>query len=261
MISKKNHTFVVCAYKESPYLEACVKSLINQTVRSNIIMVTSTENDYIKKIAQSNNISLYIHDQGGIGKDWNFGLDQVNTQYVTLAHQDDIYDRDYTEKILEKMMDSEDALIAFCDYREIRNNEIKESNVNLKIKRVLLSPLKVNNRFKFFKRSTIAFGNAICCPAVTYNMKNLNGFRFEENWKTNLDWDAWERISLMNGKFIYIPEELMLHRIHEESETSNTIENNIRGKEDLIMLKRFWPNLLAKIIYKVYCKSEKSNQV
>ena len=39
----KNHTFVICAYKESKYLEECIKSLINQTVKSNIIMTTSTQ--------------------------------------------------------------------------------------------------------------------------------------------------------------------------------------------------------------------------
>ena len=36
----KNHTFAICAYKESQYLEECIKSLQNQTVKSNIIMAT-----------------------------------------------------------------------------------------------------------------------------------------------------------------------------------------------------------------------------
>ena len=54
-----NHTFVICAYKESKYLEECVKSLQNQTVKSNIKMVTSTPNEYIKGIAEKQNIELY----------------------------------------------------------------------------------------------------------------------------------------------------------------------------------------------------------
>lgn len=44
----KNHTFVICAYKESKYLEECIESLEKQIVKSNIIMCTSTPNDYIK---------------------------------------------------------------------------------------------------------------------------------------------------------------------------------------------------------------------
>ena len=34
----KNHTFVICAYKESDYLEECIKSVINQSVKSNIVI-------------------------------------------------------------------------------------------------------------------------------------------------------------------------------------------------------------------------------
>ena len=41
-------------------------------------------------------------------------------------------------------------------------------------------------------------------------------------------------------RFLYIPKELMKHRIHEESETTNLIENNIRIEEDLFMLQKFW---------------------
>ena len=28
----KNHTFAICAYKESPFLEECILSLLDQTV-------------------------------------------------------------------------------------------------------------------------------------------------------------------------------------------------------------------------------------
>ncbi len=41
-MSKINHTFAVCAYKECPYLPETVKSLVNQTVKSRIIIVTGT---------------------------------------------------------------------------------------------------------------------------------------------------------------------------------------------------------------------------
>ncbi len=48
----KLHTFVVCAYKESKYLEECIMSLVNQEVKSHIIMVTSTPNEYISSMAE-----------------------------------------------------------------------------------------------------------------------------------------------------------------------------------------------------------------
>ena len=50
-ISKK-HTFVVCAYKESQYLEECIQSVLNQNVKSKVIISTGTPNSYIKEIAE-----------------------------------------------------------------------------------------------------------------------------------------------------------------------------------------------------------------
>ena len=95
-----NHTFVVCAYKESEFLEECVKSLVNQTVKSNILIATSTPNEHIKNIAEKYNIDLYINTESkGIGPDWNYAVTQAKTDFVTVAHQDDIYDELYTEKM------------------------------------------------------------------------------------------------------------------------------------------------------------------
>ena len=34
------HTYVVLAYKESPYLEECVKSVLNQKYASHVIIAT-----------------------------------------------------------------------------------------------------------------------------------------------------------------------------------------------------------------------------
>lgn len=83
------HSFVICAYKESPFLEECIQSLEKQTVKSTIKMVTSTPNEYIADMAKKHNIELIVNEgQGGIVQDWNFGYKQIDTPYVTIAHQD-----------------------------------------------------------------------------------------------------------------------------------------------------------------------------
>lgn len=257
----RDHTFVVCAYQESPYLEICLNSLIKQSVQSNIIIVTSTENQFIRNIAKKYNILLFSHDDGGIGKDWNFGLKTAKTKYVTLAHQDDVYNKEYLSHVMQAFSKYSDTLIAFSDYNELRDGKIICKNKNLKIKRTLLFPLKFNGKKRLIKRAVLSFGNPICCPSVTYNKMLLENFVFDLKWSTNLDWSAWERLSRREGRFVYIDKPLMLHRIHEESETSNTIMNNQRAKEDLDMLAKFWPKNIAKYIFNQYTKSEKSNKI
>ena len=98
------HTFVICAYKESAFLEECIESLEEQTVTSTIIMVTSTPCDYISNMAQKHGIELYVNDgETGISADWNFGISMAKTQYVTVAHQDDVYRRNYTVECMHAM--------------------------------------------------------------------------------------------------------------------------------------------------------------
>ncbi|MCI8640680.1 MAG: glycosyltransferase family 2 protein [Clostridia bacterium] len=258
----KNHTFVVCAYKESPYLKECIKSLLNQKVKSNIIISTSTPNEYIKNIAESYNLELYINDgEKGIGQDWNYGISQIKTDYVTIAHQDDIYKENYLEEIVNNIENGIDFIIAFTDYREIKNGKEIPLTKNLKIKKSLLLPFRKFRKSKFIKRMSLSLGSAICCPSVTINTKIAGKKPYKTELQCDLDWDTWEEMTKYNANFLYIPKELMQHRIHENSETSNLIENNIRLDEDLLMLKRFWPKPIANFIMKFYKKAVDTNKM
>lgn len=75
----------------------------------------------------------------------------------------------------------------------------------------------------------------------------------------SLDWYAWYKISAYKGCFAYISKKLMCHRIHGESETTKTISDNTRTKEDLFMYQLFWPKWVANLINKAYMKSQDSN--
>ena len=111
---RDKHTFVICAYKESSYLEECIVSLEKQTVKSNILMVTSTPNAFMSGMAEKHNIPLIVNEgEGGIVQDWNFGYSQCKTPYITIAHQDDIYEPAYAEKIIGRLDQAERPLIAF----------------------------------------------------------------------------------------------------------------------------------------------------
>lgn len=262
--TSKDHTFVLCAYKESDYIEDCLKSLLNQTVKSNIIVSTSTPSQMINNLCQKYNLKLYINDgRKSIADDWNYGYSKADTKLVTIAHQDDIYDKEYLENILNYLNCAKNPLIAFCDYYEIRNGKNIYSNKLLKIKRLLLTPIKIKSlcNITTFKRMTLSLGNGICCPSVTLVKENIKQLPFIYGYKSNVDWQAWEILSKQKGEFVYINKALMGHRIHSESETSKVIGDNARIKEDYEMFCKFWIKPIAKILTKFYANSQKSNQV
>ena len=137
----ENHTFAICAYGTCAYLENCIQSLITQTVRSKIIMCTSTPNEHISYLSSKYSISLYINEQSdGLAADWNFAYRSADTALVTLAHQDDIYEPDYTKQMLESLNRGGTVQIAFADYYEIQDDKRIDSSkfINLKIKKLML---------------------------------------------------------------------------------------------------------------------------
>lgn len=261
----KNHTFAILAHKESPYLEDCINSLKKQTLASEIILCTSTPNNFLEKIAKKHQLPIFINpEKRSIAADWNFAIKQCSTKYFTLAHQDDLYFPEYTEKMCGFLNLRVDSLIGFTNYNEIihenKNIRIREHSLNFLIKNILNKIAFSNkNYLEKNKAKILIFGNPIGCPTVTYCKENIGKFHFDEKYSVNLDWKAWYDLSKQNGSFLWLKEIMMSHRIHIESETSQGLTENRRQQEDLQMFEKFWPKSIAKIFSKIYSLSYKNN--
>ncbi len=262
-MSKINLTFAVCAYKENSYLEEAVESVINQTLRCNVIIVTATPNDYIKSISDKYEIPMLINNSNNavtMSGNWNFAYKSATTDYVTIVHQDDYYEPKYAEEVLKKAKGKK-PIIVFSDYFELRNGNKIFKNRLLKVKRLMNMGYKLFPGSRFVRRSVLSLGNSICCPAVTFFKPLCGDFRFDSNLKNNLDWDAWIRLADKKGQFLYINKPLMGHRIHLESSTTENIESGARLDENLTIFKRFWPEWFAEKLLKIYETSDKSNKL
>ena len=270
--TKPDHTFVVLAYGQSPYLEGCLESLKKQTELGKVLIATSTPNQLIDKLSKKYGWELRINKEAkGIASDWNFALRQAKTKYTTLAHQDDIYFPEYLELMWEAAEKAQDSLLIFSDYEELvhdSNNAeplVRNKSLNLTVKRWLvksgfgrkqaISEIKKKNQL-------LRFGSPIPCPAVMYNMKSIaSNFKFSTAYKINMDWDAWQKLADAKGEFVQVNKILMQHRIHLDSATSNGIADNSRQKEDREMFARFWPKPLTFLISKLYSLSYASNEI
>lgn len=260
------HSFAVMAYKESPYLADCLDSLMDQTVKSEVFITTSTPSAYIDEMANKYGIKVFVTETGkGIAHDWNFSLACGETKYVTLAHQDDIYVHDYTERCIHESEKFNDTLICFTGYSELINDERERSSTLMltakKVLNFLFMPFKKNISSKTWKRFSQAFGTPIPCPTVMFNKETLGNFKFSEKYKVSLDWDAWLRMADLNGRFVYVPKLLVKHRIHLASATTEGIKGNVRQTEDFEIYCRIWPKFMARILSKFYAGSYKSNEI
>jgi hypothetical protein len=71
-----------------------------------------------------------------------------------------------------------------------------------------------------------------------YNTNTLSNFRFSGDYTIHLDWDAWLRMANMDGRFVYVPDILLAHRIHSGSATTIGLGRQARQREDLHLFRR-----------------------
>lgn len=234
-----NHTFVILAYNISDDLEECIKSVINQSVKSNIVIATSTPNDYIFDLASEYSLGVMVNkEKSNKGRDYNFAIKSFDTELVTIAHQDDLYDRNYTKEIINCYKNNKDATIIFTDNYEIHGDKKIKKSKKLFWKRYFLLPLsfKLFQKIKFFKLRSLRREKFICTSSITFVKKNISEDIFPINLKYDNDWQGLIDLARKNTKFVYLRKGLVGYRVEEKK------INKKRIMEDEKILQSMYPN-------------------
>ena len=232
------HTFVILAYNESDDLEECIKSVINQSVKSNVVIATSTPNDYIIDLASNYSLGVMVNKaKSNKGRDYNFAINSFDTELITIAHQDDLYDRNYTKEILKCYKKHLNATIIFTDNYEINNNVKVKKSKKLFWKRYFLFPLRFKffQNKKFFKLRTLRRDKFICTSSITFVKKNIKKEIFPTNIKFDNDWQGLIDLAKEDTRFIYLAKKLVGYRVVEKK------YNKVKEKEDQDIQSSLYP--------------------
>lgn len=252
------HTFAICAYKASPYLEACIRSLLAQTVPSDIILCTSTPNDYIYQVADKYQIDVYVNEAGGnISADWNFAYEKSMTELVTIAHQDDLYLKDYTQTLLsmyEKYPDM--SLFTAASVTLKKGKLISFGSVEI-VKKLLRLPLRFRNQADKtgIKMLALRFGNPVICPSCAYNKKLCGENLFISDYSFVLDWEVLIKLAKKPGRFVLVEKPMIMYRVHDGAETMAAIVDHRREKEEAEVFDQLLPKPISAIVKKMYRRS------
>ena len=240
---RARHSFAVCAYGESPYLEACLRSLKAQTVPSEILICTSTPNSHIERLAAKYGIPLRVRDvqrEGGargIGADWNYAFRSAGGDYVTLAHQDDMYEKHYTEAVLREAERWPDMDLFTCPAVTVKNGRPEKiPGLPEIVKTILRVPLRFRSlsHLTWVKRLVLRFGNPVICPSVAYRKSAVEAM-----------------MESSTGPFT----PRMFYRVHGGAATAECIRDHAREREEEEMFRKLWPRKAADLILKFYRRS------
>ena len=144
-------SIIVPVYNVEEYLEKCLDSLVNQTLKDiEIIIVNDGSPDNSQKIideyqSKYKNIKSYQKTNGGLSDARNYGINKASGEYLAFIDSDDYIKTDMIEKMYQKAK-NEKLDIVVCNSIEIYPNDIsieKKSNLNYSadsIKNYLISP-------------------------------------------------------------------------------------------------------------------------
>src|SRR4051794_5185321 len=133
---------VILAYGDSPFLEGCLASWAAQTRPVRLLIATSTPSAFITAAAKKYGVPVVVNPAGGgIAQDWNFGLHASAARYVTLAHQDDVYEPGFAEQTPAAFAAEPEAALCFPRYQEIDEAGAPTPSKISRIKGLIESPI------------------------------------------------------------------------------------------------------------------------
>lgn len=143
---------IVPVYNVEDYLDKCLDSLANQTLKDiEIIVINDGTPDNSQKIIDKyvkkyKNVKGYIKENGGLSDTRNYGLTKATGEFISFIDSDDYIEITMLEKMYQKAI-KENLDIVVCDCfkvypdnnkKEILNSNTKYSDDN--VKNYLLAP-------------------------------------------------------------------------------------------------------------------------
>lgn len=210
-------SLIVPIYNSSEYLNKCIDSLLNQTLKDiEIILINDGSTDTSEKIIKSYNdkrIKYISKKNEGIGKTRNRGIKEATGEFIAFVDSDDYLNEHFCEYMYKKAHNDNCELV-ICNFFEDRGNLY-----GIKFKDFEDTSLKENPDLL----NNINLGP--CNKLYFLDMLKKNNIYFEENLKYE---DAPFVVKTIKTakKIGKINDYLTYYVIHENSETT-TRDNRI----------------------------------
>lgn len=209
-------SIIVPVYNTEKYLNKCIDSLINQTLKDiEIIIINdgSTDNsDNIIKSYKDSRIKYISKSNEGIGKTRNIGIDLAKGEYLAFVDSDDYIANDFCEKMYNKAQ-KDNCDVVICNF-------YKESKGLIKVNLDSFDDSSLQENPALINKINLGPCNKIYKKSLFDNPDN----RFVENLKYE-DAPFIVKILLSANKIGKLNDYLTYYVIHSNSQTTIRDEN------------------------------------
>ena len=126
-------SIIVPCYNTKLYIEQCLNSLINQTLKEiEIICIDGSSDDGSFEVlreyeTKDSKINVYSKQNEGVSLSRNFGMDRAQGKYLMFVDADDWIDKNTCEIAYEKAEKEQADLVMWSYIREFKENSLPKN--------------------------------------------------------------------------------------------------------------------------------------
>ncbi|OUY06688.1 glycosyltransferase family 2 protein [Acinetobacter populi] len=233
-------TILVPSYNHAKFIKFRIDSILQQTYHNfELIIMDDVSPDNSREIIEQyrnhpkvSQIIFNRKNSGSTFHQWNTGiLKYAKGEYIWIAESDDMCDKFFLEKMVEKFILNRNLVIAYAQSARINSKNERTGSWKTWTDSMKNGEL-FNKSFEMsgveFIKNFMLFKNVI--PNASGVVFKKDVFIFFEgalpNLKTNGDWDIWIKI-LSKGDVYYCSEELNYFRYHDNSVIANSVKGSM----------------------------------
>lgn len=210
---------IVPIYNKELYLEDCLESIINQTLKSiEIILVDDGSTDNSKKICEQylekdNRIKYYYQENAGLAAARQTGIDHSVGEYVGFIDADDWIDLDMYEEMYSKAKNYV-ADVVYCN--RIYNNDAYRPSKEIPVgfynrDKILSDVLPISLAYIGKNGTKRALGWSNCRRIYSRKILNESNFEFDKRFRRSQDLQLTYETMLYAKGFYYMGDDYFYH--------------------------------------------------
>ena len=233
-------SIVIPVYNGSNYLAEAIDSALGQTYRNKEIIVVndgSTDGGKTEEIALAygEKIRYFRKENGGSSSALNYGIRMMKGEYFSWLSHDDLYYPEKLEKevryIEENGLDQMTVLFSGADLIDSEGRIIRKANNLFEVSQYVKDH---GNEYFIAQPSRYYFSG---CTCLVHKKVFEEVGLFDEKLRLVNDYDLWFRVYSSSCKIAFVPETLVMSRMHAAQISRSTVYKHDTEEE-----KQFWDN-------------------
>ncbi len=218
-------SIVVPVYNVENYLERCIDSLLNQTLKSiEILLINDGSTDSSLKICEAyarsyQNIKVFSKENTGLGSTRNYGLLLSKGKYIAFVDSDD-YVNKYMYEDMYKLIEKNNCDICECGYKKVYDEKQSPINDNTYISKIYENKYDIVKEYLLFHIEPYAWNKMYRKDFLIENDIRFQEYTLYEDVVTTLKaLSLCKKIIITDKKYYYYyqrPDSIM-HKIKQKN--------------------------------------------